>query len=88
MSTDTAVDLVRQATFLGLLIAAPALLVSIVIGLVMGIAQTVTQVQEQTLSLVPRLILVALTVLLVLPWSIERLVIFSTTLYRGIPSMF
>jgi flagellar biosynthetic protein FliQ len=88
MTADIAIDLVRQATLLGLIVAAPVLVASVVVGLVVGILQAVTQVQEQTLSFVPRLVVVALTMLLMLPWSIERLVEFSATLYRGIPSTF
>ncbi|MSR57141.1 MAG: flagellar biosynthesis protein FliQ [Planctomycetaceae bacterium] len=88
MSTDTAVDLVRQATTLGLLLAAPALVMSLAIGLVVSLLQAVTQIHEQTLSFVPRLIVVAVVVLLLLPWSISRLVDYTTTLYREIPSNF
>ncbi|HTI51006.1 MAG TPA: flagellar biosynthesis protein FliQ [Planctomycetaceae bacterium] len=88
MTIDAAVDLVRQATFLGLLIAAPVLAVSIVVGLVVGILQAATQLQEQTLNFIPRLVLVLVTILVVLPWSIERLVDYSTTLYREIPATF
>lgn len=85
MTTDTAVDLVREALFLGLMIAAPPLLVSIAIGLAVGIGQAVTQIQEQSLSFVPRLVVVALAVLLMLPWTIDRLVDYATNLYREAP---
>ena len=88
MSTDIAVDLMRQATWLGLILAAPVLLASIAVGLVTGILQAVTQIQEQTLSLIPRLVVVAFVMLLVLPWSIERLIEYSSTLYQGIPSKY
>lgn len=88
MNTDTAVDLVRQATTMGLLLAAPALVVSLAIGLVMSLLQAVTQIHEQTLSFVPRLIVVVVVVLLMLPWTIARLVDYSTTLYQDIPLNF
>ena len=88
MSPDTAVDLLRQALQLGLLVAAPMLAVSLVVGLLVGILQTVTQIQEQTLSFIPRLVAMALAALLVLPWSLERVAEYSIALYQGIPSTF
>jgi flagellar biosynthesis protein FliQ len=85
---DTAVDLVRQAVYLGLILSAPVLAVSIAVEMLMGILQAVTQIQEQTLSFVPRLFVTVLTVLAVLPWSIERLMEYATTLYQEMPSSF
>jgi flagellar biosynthetic protein FliQ len=88
MDTDTAVELVRQATYLGLLIGAPVLIVSIAVGLIVSILQAVTQIQDQTISFVPKILVMVLTLLLVLPWSIERLVEYSTTLYHDIPTTY
>jgi flagellar biosynthesis protein FliQ len=88
MDLDTAVELVRQATYLGLMIGAPVLAVSIIIGLAISILQAVTQIQEQTLSFVPKIIVMVLTLLLVLPWALERMVDYSSGLYRDIPSNF
>jgi flagellar biosynthetic protein FliQ len=88
MTIDTAVDLVRDAAFLGLLIAAPVLAVSIVSGLLIGLLQAATQVQEQSLNFIPRLVLAFVTLLVVLPWSLERLVDYSAALYREIPATF
>jgi len=88
MDTDSAVELVRQATYLGLLIGAPVLAVSIAVGLLISILQAVTQIQDQTISFVPKILVMVLTLLLVLPWSIERIVEYSTTLYQDIPSTF
>jgi flagellar biosynthetic protein FliQ len=88
MDTDAAVDLVRQAIVLGLLVAAPVLAVSIAVGLLSSVLQAATQIQEQSLSFIPRLVAAALALILVLPWSIERLVEYSATLYREIPLTF
>jgi flagellar biosynthetic protein FliQ len=88
MDTDTAVELVRQATYLGLLIGAPVLVVSIAVGLLISILQAVTQIQDQTISFVPKVIVMVVTLLLVLPWSIERIVEYSTTLYQDIPTTY
>lgn len=85
---ETAVELIRQAIYLGLLLSAPVLAVSIAVGLVTAILQAVTQVQEQTLSFVPRLVVAALTVLALLPWSIERMTEYATSLYQESLSTF
>ncbi|HLJ11964.1 MAG TPA: flagellar biosynthetic protein FliQ [Planctomycetaceae bacterium] len=86
MDLDAAIDLVRNATYLALLVGAPALIVSIIVGLAISVLQAVTQIQEQTLNMVPKIVLMALTMLLVLPWAIGRVVEYAIALFRDIPS--
>ena len=86
MDTHSAADLVRQAIYLGLVLAAPVLAASIATGILAGILQAITQVQEQTLSFVPRLVVTTLTLLFVLPWTIERVVEYAQTLYQDLSS--
>lgn len=88
MDLETAVDLVRNATYLALSIGGPVLIVSLVVGLAVSILQAVTQIQEQTLSFVPRIVIVSFTMLLLLPWAIQRVVEYATTLFQDIPSTF
>jgi len=88
MDLETAVDLVRNATYLALIVGAPVLVVAIVVGLAVSILQAVTQIQEQTLNLVPKIVLMSLTLLLVLPWAVQRIVEYTTTLFRDIPTTF
>lgn len=88
MNPDSSIDLLREALQLGLLVAAPLLAVSLLVGLVVGVLQTITQVQEQTLSFVPKLVAMAIAALVMLPWSIDRIVEYSATLYREIPPGF
>lgn len=88
MDSSTAIDLVRQATLLALLIGAPVLVASVAVGLVISIFQAVTQIQEQTISFVPKIIIMAITMLLVLPWVIDRMVEYSTNLFLDIPGTF
>ncbi len=86
MDLDSSVDLVRNATYLALFIGAPVLIVSIIVGVAISILQAVTQIQEQTLNLVPKIVLMSLTMLIVLPWAIQRVVEYATTLFNDIPS--
>lgn len=86
MDLDAAIELVREATWVALIVGAPVLLVSMVVGLAISILQAVTQVQEQTLNMVPKIILMTVTMLIVLPWVIQRIVDYATTLFHEIPS--
>lgn len=86
MSADQVVELARQALLLALVLAAPVLGVALIVGLVTSAVQTVTQLHDQTLSFVPRLVVVVLVAMIILPWGLEMLVDYSTELFRGIPS--
>jgi flagellar biosynthetic protein FliQ len=88
MSLETAVELVRSATYMALMVGAPVLIVSILVGLAISVLQAVTQIQEQTLNFVPKIVLMSLTMLLVLPWAIQRVVEYATALIHDIPSTF
>ena len=87
MTVDQAVELGRAAIILALLIGAPVMLTAIVVGLTISILQAVTQIQDQTLSFVPKIVAMLLTALYVLPWIINQMIEYSTDLIRNIPSM-
>ena len=86
MSHQLIVDLARNAILLALLIAGPMLVVALGIGLIVSVVQAVTQIQEQTLSFVPKLVGVAATFLIALPWSLQLMVKYTTELFRSLPS--
>jgi flagellar biosynthetic protein FliQ len=86
MDLDGAIELVREATYVALIVGAPVLLVSMIVGLAISILQAVTQVQEQTLNLVPKILLMTVTMLIVLPWVIQRIMDYTTALFHEIPS--
>lgn len=85
MTTDIAIELCRSAVMLTLLLSGPLLLVAVAIGLVMGVLQGLTQVQDVSLTFVPRLIALALVVVLLLPWGLSLLSGYAGDLIRGIP---
>ncbi|MDF1504248.1 flagellar biosynthesis protein FliQ [Roseisolibacter sp. H3M3-2] len=87
MSHQLVVDLARNAILLALLIAAPMLVVALGLGLIISVVQAVTQIQEQTLSFVPKLVGVAATFLIALPWTLQLLIKYTTELFRSLPSM-
>jgi flagellar biosynthetic protein FliQ len=79
--------LTAEALWLGLLISAPALLASLVTGTLIGLLQAVTQVQEHTVSFVPRLMVVALVLALGGEWMGGELVRFTAGLWESIPEL-
>ena len=86
MNQDTVVNLATQAISLSLKIAGPLLLVALVVGLLVSVFQAVTQIQEQSLSLIPKIAAVGVVVVLLGPWMLGQLVAYTTALYTSIPS--
>ncbi len=88
MSVDVAVDLCRSATVISLLIAAPVLACAVIVGLVISILQAVTQLQDQTISFVPKIIAMAAVLVLILPWAVSQMTNYSSDLFKSIPDSF
>ncbi len=83
MTIDQANDLVRDALILMLLLSLPILGAALVIGLAVSIFQAVTQIQEQTLSFVPKIIGMGVVTILVTPWVATLIVEFSKRMFSG-----
>jgi flagellar biosynthetic protein FliQ len=89
-ATLTADDLTRLTTetlWLVLLVSAPALVASLAIGLAVGLLQAATQIQDQTLSFVPKLVVVAITLVIFGSFMGEEIVRFTQTLWLEIPRL-
>jgi flagellar biosynthesis protein FliQ len=87
MSHQMVIDLTRDTIMTALLVAAPMLLIALGVGLIVSVIQSVTQIQEQTLAFVPKLILVGGAFIVGMPWLLQILIRFTTQLIRGIPAM-
>lgn len=87
MSPSAAIDIATDTLVLMAKIAAPFLLVVLVVGLVVGLMQSVTQIQEPTLAFVPKLIGAAVVVAVAGPWMIDELVGFGTELMAKAPQL-
>ena len=85
MVTDTgaAVDAVREALMMMLVISAPILVAGLLIGLLVSIVQAATQIQEQTLSFVPKIAAMGLVTLMLAPWLVQQLTDFATGFFAG-----
>jgi flagellar biosynthetic protein FliQ len=82
MGADQTVELMRRMLIEAMLLSAPLLLSACLISLLVSLAQTLTGVQEQTLTAVPRLIVVFVVAMLALPWMIHRMVSYSVRLFQ------
>ena len=87
MSDAQVLQIVSGALLIATKLAAPILLVSLALGVFISLLQTVTQVQEMTLTFVPKLVGVALIVVLAGSWMIRELVTWVTQLWSSIPSL-
>jgi flagellar biosynthetic protein FliQ len=83
MSTDTVVEIANNALFTIIKTAAPLLLVSMVIGLIVSIFQTVTSIQEQTLTFVPKILSLFLTLMLLGHWILNNMTGMMTELWSN-----
>jgi flagellar biosynthetic protein FliQ len=87
MNQDTVVNLATQGMTLALEIAGPMLLVGLVVGLAVSLFQAVTQINEQTLSYIPKIVGLAVLIVILGPWMLNQLVEYATNLYTSIPSL-
>jgi flagellar biosynthesis protein FliQ len=88
MDIQEAIDLGRQALWTMLLIGSPVLVAGMIVGLVVGLFQALTQIQEQTVAFVPKLVVMLLVLSVSLPWLIAHMVQYTTNLIAGIPGRF
>ena len=87
MEMTHAIDWSREALRMILLLGGPLLAAALVIGLVVNVAQTLTQLHEPVVGLIPRLVGVVVVLLVLLPWMLGRWVAFAAELFRSIPDL-
>lgn len=87
MTPDKVIDLSQQALYLIAMISAPMLLSALGIGLLIGMFQAATSINEQTLSFIPKLMILLLSVLIAGPWMLELLLSYTRRLYLSIPGL-
>ncbi|MBI5756179.1 MAG: flagellar biosynthesis protein FliQ [Nitrospirae bacterium] len=86
MTPEMVITIGKSALETTILIAAPMLLVSLVIGLMISVFQAVTQINEATLTFVPKIIVTFLALLVFFPWMLRVMLGFTTTLFMNIPA--
>ena len=87
MTKDTVVTLTVEAMELAMKIGGPLLIVGLLVGLVISVFQAVTQIQEQTLTFIPKIIATAAVIIIAGPWMLDELVVYASELYGSIPEL-
>lgn len=88
MHADLALRMLGDLFWTGLLVCLPVLGCTMAVGLFISVLQVVTQVQEMSLTFVPKLVAAAVSLVVSGPWILRTLTAFSTRLWSGIPDMF
>jgi len=86
MDPQSAIDLVREAVVMMLVISAPVIVAGMAVGLVVGLLQAATQIQEQTLSFVPKAIAMLAVLSITMPWLLTRMIEYFRDLVENIPA--
>jgi flagellar biosynthetic protein FliQ len=87
MNQDVVVSIAVRAMEVGLKVALPMLLVALIVGLLVSIFQAVTQIQEQSLSFIPKILALAAVVIVLGPWMLGELLGWTRELYGSIPTL-
>ena len=87
MTPETVMTLGERARELTALVSAPLLLTALVVGLVIGMFQAATQIQEMTLSFIPKLLVMGIALAVSGPWILQTLVTFTRRLFLSVPSL-
>ena len=87
MSTDTVIQLTTTAIQLGLKVALPLLLIGLAVGLVISVFQAVTQIQEQTLTFIPKILATVAVLVVGGPWMLDQLLGYTADLWTAIPDL-
>ena len=87
MSTDVVISIATQAMNLAFKVAMPLLLAGLVVGLIVSVFQAVTQIQEQTLAFIPKIVAIAAVLVILGPWMLGQVLSYTNDLYSSIPSL-
>ena len=87
MTDSTVLDLAQRSVAVALMLSAPVLGFGLVVGLIVSVFQAATQIQEMTLSFVPKILAAAAAIVLFGPWMLRSLIVFTTKLFMTIPTL-
>ncbi|KAA0258414.1 flagellar biosynthesis protein FliQ [Deferribacter autotrophicus] len=85
MTVDFVIEITTKTLELTLMIAAPMLIFGLVVGLIVSIFQAVTQIQEMTLTFIPKILAVVVALIIFFPWIIDKLISFTVNIIHNIP---
>jgi flagellar biosynthetic protein FliQ len=86
MNSEVVIGIARQALQVTLLVSLPILGIGLVVGVIVSLVQAATQIQEMTLTFVPKIVSIFVGLLLLLPWIMNQLVTYTADLFGNIPN--
>ena len=87
MENEFAIEVINQAIKVTLMLSAPMLLGALLVGVLVSIFQAVTQINEQTLSFIPKILVIIATLVIFSPWMMETMVTYTRDLFLSIPEL-
>jgi flagellar biosynthetic protein FliQ len=87
MNQDVVINLVMQAVTVAVKVALPILLAGLVVGLLVSIFQAITQIQEMTLTFIPKILATIVVMVVAGPWMLNQIISYTTQLWQGIPGI-
>lgn len=87
MENEFAIEVVNQAIKVALMLSAPMLIGALVVGILVSIFQAVTQINEQTLSFIPKILVIIAALVIFSPWMMETMVSYTQDLFTSIPEL-
>lgn len=87
MTPEFVISVGREAMQVAFLLAAPPLITALVVGLAVSILQAVTQIQEMTLAIIPKMVAILIALIVTFPWLLETLTTYTTGVFRSIPTV-
>src|SRR6478735_9932287 len=85
MELREATDLIRHTLVLALIVSAPMLLIGLTVGIIVSLIQAVTQIQEQTLTFIPKIVAMVAAAILLMPWMSTRLIAYAAAMFTNSP---
>lgn len=86
MTPEFVIGFSREAIELTLMISAPILIVGMVVGIIISILQAATQIQEMTLTIVPKIVAIFITLIIAFPWIMDKMMTYTTNLFLNLPT--
>jgi len=86
MSQEMVLQIINKAIMTTLMVSAPLLIAGLIVGLIISIFQAVTQIQEMTLTFIPKILAIFATLIILLPWMLGKFISFTTQLFNSIPT--
>jgi flagellar biosynthetic protein FliQ len=83
MSPEQASELIRNTLLTAMIVSLPMLMIGLAVGIIVSLLQAVTQIQEQTLTFIPKIVSMVAAAIVLMPWMSHRLMFYATALFSG-----